>query len=98
MAIGENVSIVSHLSGKTTGKASIKSNVSKASKVKAVPGQPSKTPGTDTYKTTKMTFYIREDIYAKLKNFAYWDRHTLTEAFNLVVEDGLKGKNTKARE
>jgi len=95
MAIGKNVLSDRPLISKTTSKASNKSNVSKA---KAIPGQPSLTPGTNTYKTTKMTFYIREDIYAKLKNFAYWDRHTLTEAFNLVVEDGLKGKSTKDRE
>ena len=91
MAIGKNV-LQDRLIRKTTGKASIKSNVSKA-----VPGQPSKTPKTDTYGTLKMTFYVKKDLYSKLKNFAYQDRHTLTEAFNQVVEDGLKGKNTKDR-
>ena len=44
-----------------------------------------------------MTFYIKEDLLEKLYNFAYWDRHSLMEAFNLVVKDGLKGKNTKKK-
>jgi len=44
-----------------------------------------------------MTFYIKEDLLEKLYNFAYWDRHSLTEAFNLIVKDGLKGKNTKKK-
>lgn len=46
----------------------------------------------DTAGTVKMTFYIKEDSFRKLRNFAYWDRHSITEAFNLVVADGLKGK------
>lgn len=75
-----------------------KTTTSKAKgKVKAIPGQPSNTPQADTYGTIKATFYVKADLYAKLKNFAYQDRHTLTEAFNQVVEDGLKGKNTKDR-
>jgi len=92
MAIGKNVLSDRPLISKTTSKASNKSNVSKPG---AAPGQPSSSKEADTYGTTKMTFYIKKDIYTKLKNFAYWDRHTLTEAFNQVLEDGLKGKNTK---
>ena len=91
MAIGKNV-LLDKLIRKTTGKASIKSNVSKA-----VPGIPSRSKEADTYGTIKMTFYIKTDLYDKLKNFAYQDRHTLTEAFNLALGDGLKGKNTKDR-
>lgn len=47
---------------------------------------------------TKMTFYIRGPLLKKLYNFAYWDRYSLTDAFNVVVSDGLKGKNTKEKD
>lgn len=52
----------------------------------------------DTEGTVKMTFYIKEDSFRKLRNFAYWDRHSLTEAFNLVIADGLKGKEVNKPE
>jgi len=94
MAIGTNV-LQDKLIRKTTNKGSkgsIKSNVSIVS-----PGKPSNKQEADTFDTIKMTFYIKNGLYFKLKNFAYWDRHSLTEAFNQVVEDGLKGKNTKDR-
>lgn len=52
----------------------------------------------DTDGTIKMTFYIKEDSYRKLRNFAYWDRHSITEAFNLVIADGLKGKEVNKTE
>ena len=52
----------------------------------------------DTEGTVKMTFYIKEDSFRKLRNFAYWDRHSITEAFNLVVADGLKGKEVNKAE
>jgi len=61
-------------------------------------GQPSKTPTRDTYKTKKATFYVKEKLLERLYNFAYWDRHSVTEALNIVLEDGLKGKNTKQKE
>jgi len=44
-----------------------------------------------------MTFYIKIELLQKLYNFTYWDRHSLTEAFNIVVRDGLKEKNIKQR-
>jgi len=93
MALGKNVSIKDTkdtLIKKTTSKGS---NVSITNKV----GQPSHTPGTVTYKTEKMTFYVKKDLLERLYNFAYWDRHTITEAFNIVLENGLKGENTKQR-
>ena len=65
-------------------KESITSNVHKKNK--------------DTEGTVKMTFYIKEDSFRKLRNFAYWDRHSITEAFNLVVADGLKGKEVNKAE
>jgi len=52
----------------------------------------------DTEGTVKMTFYIKEDSFRKLRNFAYWDRHSITEAFNLVIADGLKGKEVNKPE
>lgn len=52
----------------------------------------------DTEGTVKMTFYIKEDSFRKLRNFAYWDRRSITEAFNLVVADGLKGKEVNKPE
>ena len=61
-------------------------------------GLPSESPTTDTYKTKKATFYVKEKLLEKLYNFAYWDRHSITEALNKVLEDGLTGKNTKQKE
>lgn len=49
----------------------------------------------DTEGTVKMTFYIKENSYQKLRNFAYWDRYSITEAFNIIIADGLKGKEVK---
>lgn len=49
----------------------------------------------DTEGTVKMTFYIKENLYSELRNFAYWDRYSITEAFNIIVADGLKGKEVK---
>lgn len=87
--LGKNVAIKDKLIKKTTGK----SNVSIKNRI----GQPSLTPGTVTYKTEKQTFYVKSDLLERLYNFAYWDRHTVTEAVRIVLEDGLKGKNTKQR-
>lgn len=99
MPLGDN------LIRKTTSK---KSNTSKADKTSKASntnitsnssklGMPSLNPKTDTYKTKKMTFYVKAELLDKLYNFAYWDRHTVTEAFNKALEDGLKGKNTKPK-
>lgn len=60
-------------------------------------GQPSLDPEKETFRTKKMTFYIKEDLLQKLYNFSYWERRGLTEALNMVVNDGLKGKNTKQK-
>lgn len=108
MPIGENVSLGDKLIKKTTNNKNIANitnktriasngnktnNVSNASKT----GRPSTNPKTDTYKTKKMTFYVKEDLVEKLYSFAYWNRQSLTEAFNVAFADGLKGKNTKPR-
>lgn len=60
-------------------------------------GKPSQNPETDTFKTRKATFYIKEDVLQRLYNFAYWDRHSITEAVNIALQDGLKGKNTRPK-
>jgi hypothetical protein len=106
MPIGDNVNLTDRLIKKTTNKTSITSKASITSKTNKIRkasntnrrGQPSRNPETTTYKTKKMTFYVKDDLLKKLYNFAYWDRHNITEAFNIVLTDGLKGKNTKPKE
>ncbi len=109
MPIGDNVNLTDRLIKKTanktniTNKASITSKTNKIRKVSNTGltnrrGQPSRDPETTTYKTKKMTFYVKEELLKKLYNFAYWDRHNITEAFNITIADGLKSKNTKPRE
>lgn len=106
MPIGDNVNLTDRLIKKTTNKANITSKASitsKTNKIRKVSntnrrGQPSRNPETTTYKTKKMTFYVKDSLLEKLYNFAYWERHNITEAFNIVLTDGLKGKNTKPKE
>ena len=79
--------------GKQAGLNKLVSNtsiISKASK-KSIKKKENKA----TEDTIKMTFYVKKDLLAGLRNFAYWERLNITEAFNRVVKDGLKGKNTK---
>ena len=101
MPVGKNIDIKDKIIKKTTSKVSNKSIVSNKRKVSntniASKTSISLNSGKDTYKTQKMTFYIKEDLLQKLYNFSWWDRHSLTEAFNIVVNDGLKGKNTKQK-
>lgn len=92
MPIGENISLKDKLIQKTTSKGSITSKTSKKSVARKVNKE------TVTSNTSKMTFYVKKDLLKKLYNFAYWDRYSVTEAFNMVLEDGLKGKNTKPKE
>lgn len=102
MPVGKNINLKDKLIKKTTSKAS---NISSKSKVSNTSntnitrkvGMPSPNAKNDTYKTRKMTFYIKGELLQKLYNFAYWDRHSLTEAFNIVVRNGLKGKNVKQK-
>lgn len=94
MPVGKNIIIKDKLIKKTTSKVSNKSNVSNTN-ITHIVGMPSLNPEKETYKTRKMTFYIKEDLLDKLYNYAYWERHSITEALNIVVGDGLRGKNTK---
>lgn len=47
-----------------------------------------------TTNTVKMTFYVKQDLLDKLYNYSYWDRLSVTEAFNTALAEGLKNKNT----
>jgi hypothetical protein len=100
MPIGDNINLKDKLIKKTTNKGSITNKTRKTSNTNITSkiGQPSIDPKANTYKTQKMTFYVKKDLLKKLYNFAYWDRHSVTEAFNIIFTDGLKGKNTKPRE
>lgn len=101
MPIGANVSLTDRLIKKTTSKTNITSKTSIANKINKVstekPGRYS-TRHIATGNTKKMTFYVKQDLLKKLYNFAYWDRHNITEAFNTALSDGLKDKNTKPKE
>lgn len=101
MPIGANVNLTDRLIKKTTGKTNITSKASIAGKINKVstekPGRYSARP-IATGNTKKMTFYVKQDLLKKLYNFAYWDRHNITEAFNMALSDGLKDKNTKPKE
>ncbi len=102
MPVGKNITLKDKLIKKTTSKVSNISNKSKISNTRNTniarkAGMPSPNAKTDTYKTRKMTFYIKGELLQKLYNFAYWDRHSLTEAFNIIVRDGLKSKDIKQR-
>ncbi len=101
MPIGANVNLTDRLIKKTIGKTSIASKASitsKASKVSTEKSDRYSTRHIATGNTKKMTFYVKQDLLKKLYNFAYWDRHNITEAFNMVLSDGLKDKNTKPKE
>ncbi len=101
MPIGANVNLTDRLIKKTTNKTNITSKASITSKINKVstenPGRYS-TKHIATGNTKKMTFYVKQNLLKKLYNFAYWDRHNITEAFNTALSDGLKNKNTKPKE
>lgn len=97
MPLGEN-----KLIQKTSNKRKIthKENITRNTNItnkKSTAGQASKDPEAVTYETQKMTFYIKGDLMKRLRNFAYWERQSLTQAFNAVLQDGLKSKNTKPK-
>lgn len=106
MPIGDNINLKDKLIKKTSRKTSIRSkvsitnntNITSKRNIKNRFGQPSKDPRATTYKTKKMTFYVKDDLLKKLYNFGYWERYNITEAFNIVLTDGLKGKNTRPKE
>ncbi len=101
MPIGANVNLTDRLIKKTTDKTNITSKASIASKINKVNTEKPDRYSTRhiaTGNTKKMTFYVKQDLLKKLYNFAYWDRHNITEAFNIALSDGLKDKNIKPKE
>jgi len=91
MPIGNNVTLKDKLIKSTTSTKNKTSNTSNTSNTRIARKKK------DTEGTAKMTFYIDPDLLKKLYNFSYWDRLSLTKAFNIALKDGLKGKNTKDR-
>lgn len=94
MPIGDNIAFKDKLIKKTVGKAS---NTSKASKTNITSKTYKRSKAGATSNTVKMTFYVKQELLERLYNFAYWDRHSITNAFNMALRDGLKAKNTKPR-
>ena len=94
MPLGQNVALKDTLIRKTTSKAG-KTRKEINTTITNKFGQPSSDPDADTFGTKKATFFIKEDLLRRLYNYAYWDRYSLTQAVNTVLEIGLKGKNTK---
>lgn len=97
MPLGKNTPLQDTLIKRTTDKTSKtnKGSNTRSTRKVYIPGRPSGDPSSDTFGTRKMTFFIKEDLLKRLYNLAYWDRHSVTAAFNKALEDGLKGKNTK---
>lgn len=100
MSMGNNVNLKDRLIRSTAGKGNnaSKTNVtSKGNAVKTETPAPYRTRKTATEGTKKATFYVKKDLLQKLYNFAYWERHSVTDAFNIALAAGLKGKTTKSR-
>lgn len=100
MSIGDNVNLKDRLIKKTADKANNTNKANKTSKdnlVKTEVSVPYRTKKIATEDTKKATFYVKRELLQKLYNFAYWERHNITEAFNMVLTDGLKGKKTQNR-
>ncbi len=98
MSIGNNVNLKDRLIRKTVNKennANKANNTSKANIVKTEYPPPYKSRSASTEGTKKATFYVKKDLLKRLYNFAYWERHNITEALNTILTDGLKGKNTE---
>ena len=104
MPIGTNAPIVDRLikrtdenrdekTGKTSETPQKESNISK----KSITSKKLSGKENATLNTVKMTFYIKQEFLEQLYNYAYWDRLSVTEAFNIALFDGLKNKTTKPR-
>jgi len=100
MALGTNTPKLIQKTVSTTNKKNNvsstrnKNNVSNTNNGSKI-GRPSQDPSKDTYNTKKMTFYVDLNVLQKLYNYAHWDRKNITEAFNIALKDGLKGKSTR---
>jgi len=87
MPIGENVMLKDKVIRKTD-------NVDNVNNIR-IKRRLNKVNATDN--SVRVTFYLKEALAEKIYSFAYWDRHSITEAFNIIVADGLKGKVTKSK-
>ena len=87
MPIGENVMLKDKVIRKTD-------NIDNVNNIK-IKRKLNKVNATDN--AVRVTFYLKAELAEKIYNFAYWDRHSVTEAFNIVITDGLKGKVTKSK-
>ena len=88
MPLGNNTGLKDKLIRKTAKNIN---NINIINKVNKTSAKPNKA----TYGTLLQSFYIRKDLLKQLRHFAYWKRLRLTEAFNTVLKDGLKGKKIK---
>lgn len=97
MPIGSNVALGDKLIKKTEPlkKADKVIRVNKVDNVDNIDKKSAERRDNATTGTVRTTFYVKRDAYKKLLNFAYWDRHNITEAVNIVLSDGLKDKTTK---
>ena len=97
MSMGANINLKDRLIRKTADKTSNVSKENTTSKTGNIHTEEIVRYNARgaTWGTKKATFYVKKDLLQKLYNFAYWERHSITEAFNTVLMDGLKGKNTK---
>lgn len=90
MPIGDNLNLKDKLIRRTTRKTSKVSKSSITSKI----NKPSKRNATAD--SIKFTFYTKKELLQKLYNFCYWERKpSITDGFNQIVRDGLKGKIVK---
>jgi hypothetical protein len=96
MPIGQNVNLGDKLIKRTVKQDKPGHQESQESGEKQPFQHPIAGRRTATTNTVKMTFYVKQEFLEKLYNYAYWDRLTVTEAFNTALADGLKGKNTDA--
>lgn len=99
MSLGKNLPVQDKLIRKTTAKQAPARKTSKTNIIRRareiIEKDSLRSYATDN--TVKMTFYVKAQLLKKLYNFAYWERLRITDAFNTVLEDGLKGKNTKPK-
>lgn len=100
MSIGKNAPVVDKLIKKTSEVLENAEIVDKKNKESNASNAVSRRAAREnaTSNTVKMTFYIKQELLDRLYNFSYWDRYTVTEAFNIALTDGLKDKNTKQRD
>ena len=94
MPIGDNVlkdKIIKNTTEKQSKQAKGKTSTDKTN----ITNNTSKRSKASTADTIKMTFYVKKDLLQRFYNFAYWERYNVTDAFNMVLENGLKGKKIK---